>query len=98
MYFYKPEMIEFAVVFAYIYEGVPNWGKTNAVVTIKQEGESDIEVDVTSKNTKDRFCVIASFKDNGNGLTVTKEEKYFLGHREVDKNYGFGFSWVAGRK
>ncbi len=98
MYFYKPETIEFAVVFAYIYEGVPNWGKTNAVVTIKQEGESDIEVDVSSKNTKDRFCVIASFKDNGNGLTVTKEEKYFPGHREVDKNYGFGFSWVAGRK
>ena len=32
MYFKRPEQIEFAVVFAYIYDGVPNWRSTDAAV------------------------------------------------------------------
>ena len=98
MYFFKPEEIDFAIVFAYIYDGIANWGKTDASIILKQKGASDIQMRIDSKNSKDRFCVISSFKQTENGLIVTKEEKYFLGHKEIDGYYGFGFRWIVGHK
>ena len=38
MDFFRPELIDFAVVFAFIYEGVPNWRSTNARVVLSQQG------------------------------------------------------------
>lgn len=98
MYFFKPEEIDFAIVFAYIYDSIANWGKTDASIILKQKGASDIQMQIDSKNSKDRFCVISSFKQTENGLIVTKEEKYFLGHKEIDGYYGFGFRWIVGHK
>lgn len=98
MFFYKPELIEFAVVFAYIYEGVANWRSTNAGVVLKQQGSPDIELRMDSASTNDRFCVVASMKKDGSQLAIIREEKYFKGHREVDSHYGFGFRWTAGKK
>lgn len=98
MFFSKPELIEFAVVFAYIYEGVPNWKNTGAYVILKQQGSQDIEIHIDNTNSSDRFCVIASLTGKGDQLEVKREEMFFAGHREVDRHYGFGFQWKTGRK
>jgi tellurite resistance protein TerA len=98
MFFTKPETIEFAVIFAFIYEGVANWRSTDAVVTLHQVNAPDIVVHIDNANSNDRFCVLASLKSSGNNLEVTREEKFFAGHREVDGHYGFGFRWQAGKK
>ncbi|MDR1962099.1 MAG: TerD family protein [Gracilibacteraceae bacterium] len=98
MFFTKPELVDFAVVFAYIYEGVANWRSTDAVVTVKQQGAPDIVIRIDNANSRERFCVITSLKSFESQLEVKREEKFFQGHREVDQYYGFGFRWQAGRK
>lgn len=98
MDFFRPELIDFAVVFAYIYDGVPNWRSTNARVVLSQEGAPDIEILIDNARSNARFCVLASLTGRDGGLEVRREERFFNGHREVDQHYGFGFRWVAGRK
>ncbi len=98
MWFYRPELLDFAVVFAYIYDGTPNWKNTGAVVTLKQQGSPDIVIQIDNRNTRDRFCVIASLTGSNGQLQVRREEKFFPGHREVDQAYGFGFLWRTARK
>ena len=98
MYFKRPELIDFAVVFAFIYEGTPNWRGTNASVTIKQSGAPDIEIQIDSPDSRNRFCVFASLSGKSGELEVKREERFFQGHKEVDDFYRFGFRWVAGRK
>ena len=98
MYFYKPELIEFAVIFAYIYDGVADWNKTDATITLKQPGSPDIELNINNANTNKRFVVFASMTASANGLNIVREERFFKGHKEIDKHYGFGFIWVPGSK
>jgi tellurite resistance protein TerA len=31
-------------------------------------------------------------------VVITKEERYFGGHEEADRAFGFGFRWRAGSK
>ena len=98
MDFFRPELIDFAVVFAFIYEGVPNWRSTNARVVLSQQGAPDIEVQIDNPNSNERFCVLASLTGRDGGLEVRREDLFFNGHRAVDAHYHFGFRWVAGRK
>lgn len=98
MVFSKPEAIEFAIVFAYIYEGVPNWKNTGAYVVLKQQGSPDIEINIDQASSQDRFCVIASLTNQGDQLEVKREETFFAGHRQVDQHYGFQMVWRSARK
>lgn len=98
MFFKRPELIDFAVVFAFIYEGVPNWRGTDAAVVLHQQGAPDIEIRIDNPDSRDRFCVLASLSGSSGQLEVKREDKFFPGHREVDDYYHFGFRWVAGRK
>lgn len=99
MFFKRPELIDFAVVFAYIYEGVPNWRSTDAAVVLHQQDAPDIEIRIDNPDSRDRFCVLASLRGGAGGsLEVKREDKFFQGHRDVDNHYHFGFRWVAGHK
>ena len=98
MDFFRPELIDFAVVFAFIYEGMPNWRSTNARVVLSQQGAPDIEVQIDNPNSNERFCVLASLTGRDGGLEVRREDLFFNSHRAVDAHYHFGFRWVAGHK
>jgi len=98
IHFIKPELIDFAIVFAYIYDGVPNWRSTDARVVLKQKGSPDIEIHIDNPNSNERFCVLASLTGRDRTIEVKREEKFFSGHEAVDRHYKFGFRWVAGRK
>lgn len=94
----RPEEIDLAVVFAYIYEGVANWNSTNAVVVLKQPNGPDISIAIHNSNSKDRFCAIASLRANGGELDVRREGHFLKSHRAVDQYYGFGLKWTSGSK
>ncbi|MBF0203493.1 MAG: hypothetical protein HQK67_04070 [Desulfamplus sp.] len=49
-------------------------------------------------NSKRTFCSICTIENQNDKIEITKEEKYFIGHKEADEHYRFGFKWVAGRK
>lgn len=98
MYFKRPELLEFAVVFAFIYEGVPNWRSTNAAVLLQQQGSPDIEIRIDNPDSRNPFCVLATLSASSGQLEVRREERYFSGHRAIDEFYHFGFRWVSGHK
>lgn len=98
MFFTRPELIELAVIFTFIYEGAPNWNATDASVTLRQIGNPDIEIHLGNTSSRERFCVIATLENDSGQLKVTRKEQYLKGHREIDQAYGFGFRWTAGRK
>ncbi len=91
------------LIYAFIYEGVPNWAATDAVVTIEIPGQPPVEVKLDN-GTNLSMCAIAMLENQGGTLQVTKLVEYFGGqgritaHQQMDERYGFGLNWSAGRK
>lgn len=85
------------LVFAFIYDGVPNWAATDGVVTITIANQPPVEVRLDRSDTKG-MCAIAMIENIKGQLTVTKLVEYFHGHPDMDKWFGFGFNWKAGSK
>ncbi|WP_317205884.1 TerD family protein [Janthinobacterium sp.] len=97
------EQIKRVLVYAFIYEGVPNWAATDGIVTIEIPGQPSVEVKLDSGNQQS-MCAIAMLENRGGNLQVTKLVEYFGGqgkitaHQLMDERYGFGLNWSAGRK
>jgi len=94
----KLEELDFVVVFAFIYEGAPNWESAKGIVTVKQQGSGDIIINLDNPDKGKIMCGLVKIENVNNKLVVTKLERYYAGHKELDKDFGFGFSWTAGRK
>lgn len=86
------------IVYAFIYEGAPNWSATNGVVTIKNKNSEDLVVHLTSNNSGQGMCGIALIENENGQLKVKNVENYFAGHQELDRHFGFGLKWVSGSK
>lgn len=92
------EQLDRVAVFAFIYEGVPNWAETDAVVTIQTPGQPTLEIRLDSHQNDQRMCALAMLENQGGNIKVTKLVEYFRDHRFLDQAYGFGLRWVAGSK
>ena len=85
-------------VFAYIYEGAPNWAATDGVVTITAPDQPPIEVRMTEGRNDRGFCGIASLENVGGSFKISRLVEYFRDHSEYDARLGFGLKWSSGRK
>ena len=90
--------IKRVLIFAFIYEGVPNWAQTDGRVIISTPDQPDIEIRIDATGGDQNFCVIALLENRGESLKISKEVSYCRGHRQADEKYGFGFEWKRGRK
>lgn len=97
MYILKPEILRRVLVFAFIYEGTARFSDVNGRLTIKTSNEQ-ITIRLDNPDAGKRFCAVGLFENRGHGLELSKEERYFDGHKPCDEHYGFGFNWIAGRK
>ena len=95
--FSKIEELELAVIYAFIYEGAPNWKEAKGIATIKQPNHPDIIIKLNDNSSK-TMVGIALLLNQDNNLKVEKLEKYYYGHEELDKDFGFGFRWTSGSK
>ncbi len=86
------------LIYTYIYEGVPNWTATNAVVTVRVPGQPVLEVPMGSQMDSRNFCAIAMIAFDGGEIKVTKLVSFHKGHPDCDKTYSWGLKWVAGSK
>ncbi|WP_279145832.1 TerD family protein [Photobacterium carnosum] len=86
------------LVFAFIYDGVPNWTETDGVVTIHVPNEPPVETRLTEGGRSNRMCGIARLINNNGVISVERVNKYFSGHRDLDGAFEWGFRWVAGSK
>lgn len=95
----KLSEIKRILVYTFIYEGVANWQHADATVTIKYPGSEDIIVKMDTYNSNDKMCALALLENqNDETFSVEKLVRFFPGHEAVDRAYGWGMRWVAGRK
>lgn len=86
------------VVFAFIYEGVPNWAAADGVVTLFPASGPQVEVRLDEPDPRASMCGIAMLENVNGELTVRREVRYVAGHRELDQAFGWGLRWTAGSK
>jgi len=86
------------MVFAFIYEGVPNWAAADGVVTIFPVAGPQVEVRLDESTPGTPMCGIAMIENVGGEISVRREVRYVRGHSVLDEAYGWGMSWKAGRK
>jgi tellurite resistance protein TerA len=87
------------LVFAFIYEGVPNWSAADAVVTLHPQEGPPVEVRLDEHAANASMCAVAMLENVGGELVVRREVRYVgRGHKELDEIYGWGLEWTAGRK
>jgi tellurite resistance protein TerA len=87
------------LVFAFIYEGAPNWASANAVVTLYPATGPEIEVRLDESDPGAPSCAIALLENKGGELTVRREVRYLRGGQDkVDEAYNWGMDWTPGRK
>ena len=86
------------LVFAFIYEGVPAWDQADGVVTLYPQGAAPLEVRL-DESSGTRMCAIALLEASGGQLSVRREVQYINGAQDaLDRAYGWGMDWRAGRK
>ncbi len=90
--------IEEVFIFAFIYEGAPNWAQTDGVVTIHVPEQPPIETRLTEGAGNLPMCAIARLVNQQGSINVERINEYFKGHQEMDKAFKWGFSWKRGSK
>jgi tellurite resistance protein TerA len=87
------------LVFAFIYEGTPNWADAAAVVTLFPASGPQVELHLDEPDPQARMCAIALLENRGGQLVVSREIRYIDGAQSaVDRAYGWGLNWTPGRK
>ncbi|MGH3736554.1 MAG: TerD family protein [Micromonosporaceae bacterium] len=95
----RSQMIRRILVFAYIYEGTPNWAAANAVVTIYPASGPEIEIRLDEHDPRSPMCAIALLTNQNGEIVVNREVRYVQGaQRVLDQTYGWGMDWSPGRK
>lgn len=95
---FRPEQIDLVLIFAMIYGGAADFTSVGGRLTLQEPSGREISVHLNSPERGRNFCGVATIRNQGGRIEVTKEELYFAGHREADAHFGFGFRWVAGSK
>ena len=87
------------LIFAMIYEGAPNWAAVDGVVTLTSANGQSFEVRLDEADSAARMCAVAQLVESGGELVFQREVRYVQGGQmALDKAYGWGMNWQAGRK
>ncbi|MEZ0165443.1 tellurium resistance protein [Kineococcus sp. LSe6-4] len=87
------------LVFAFIYEGVPNWAAADGVVTLHPVSGPEIEVRLDEHDDRSPMCAIAQITSDGREVSVQREVRYVQGGQQaLDEAFGWGMRWRTGRK
>ncbi len=86
------------LIFAFIYEGAPNWKATDGVVTIFVPGQPEIEVRLNEEGGNQGMCAIAMLENVNGAVKVSRRVDFHKGHSYMDQAYGWGMRWKAGSK
>jgi len=85
-------------VFAFIYEGAPNWSKAGGVVTIHPPQGAAVTIELDEARDGKGMCGICLVNGGRDGFSVQREVQYLSGHPDLDQLYGWGMSWTRGSK
>lgn len=95
----KVAEIKRILVYAFIYEGVPNWAQADGVVTLKRSNGEDIVVKMDEHDNGKIMCAIALLTNqNDETFSFERVVKYYNGHEAMDRDFNWGMKWKAGKK
>ncbi len=95
----QPGRFRRILIFALIYEGVPNWAAADGVVTLTPISGPQIEVRLDATSDQARICAVAQIIEQHGELIVQREVHYINGGQSaLDRAYGWGMNWTPGRK
>jgi tellurite resistance protein TerA len=87
------------LVFAFIYEGAPNWAAADGVVTLFPTTGPQVEVRLDEHDSKSPTVAIAMLENVNGEVSVRREVRYIQGMQDVlDRSYDWGMTWSKGRK
>ncbi len=87
------------LIYTFIYEGVANWKSADGIVTLRCPGSQDLIVRMDEYSSNQKMCAIAMLENQNNQtFTVEKLIRFFDGHEPMDRAFGWGMRWTAGRK
>ena len=87
------------LVFAYIYDGTPNWAAANAVVTLHPADGPQIAIALDEHDPTCPMVAIAQLVMRDGELVVLREVRYVQGkQRALDEAYAWGMNWSPARK
>ena len=92
------DVFERILIYAFIYEGVPNWSHADGRVTVTIPGQPTLEVHLDNHRNDLPMCAIAMIENDQGNIRVTKLAEYYQSHMPMDRAYGFGLQWRAGSK
>ncbi len=85
------------LVYAFIYEGVPNWASADGVVRVHMPDQGPIEVKLDETSNLG-MCAVAEIVNDNGGIKFSREVKYFQAHPQMSEFYRYPLQWRAGRK
>lgn len=92
------ENLDEILIYAFIYEGAPNWESTNGVVTIHVPGQAPIETLLTEGSNRNGMCAIARLINVNGSIKIERINRFFSNHKDMDRAFGWGFKWTSGSK
>jgi tellurite resistance protein TerA len=92
------DQVKEVLIYAFIYEGVPNWAATNATLTLHIPGHPEIHTDITASQTNQTLCAFARIVNDKGGVKVERLDRYFSNQSTMDRHYNWGFEWTPGHK
>ena len=95
---FKPELIKRILFFGFLYSGATDFNSVNGRMFFKISNGDEVSLQLDNAGINKRFCAAALIENMNGDLSITKEARYFNGHSDADKHYGFGFIWKAGTK
>ena len=90
--------IKRVIIYAFIYEGAPNWAATDAVVTIHVPNQAPIEIALTEGDSGKSLCGVVLLENRSGAIHVSREVQYFSSQKPLDEHYGWGLRWSKGSK
>ncbi len=86
------------LVFANIYDGVPNWRQTDGVVLVTMPDQPPVEVRMSEGRDDRRLCGVMLIENDGGRLKATRVLDYVRDQQVLDERFDWGLRWVAGSK
>jgi tellurite resistance protein TerA len=90
--------IKRVTLYAYIYDGTPDWSVVSPEIRVRVPGEPAITIQPKVSDSKLAICAIATLENVRNGIKVANHTEFYAGHAELDRAFGYGISWVDGEK
>ncbi|WP_246237569.1 TerD family protein [Caldichromatium japonicum] len=92
------DAIKRVLIYAFIYEGAPNWAEADAAITLRIPDQPEVEVRLDTHRHDRPMCAIALLENDRGAIKVTKRVEYYRGHLDMDRAYSWGLQWVRGSK